>query len=189
MSSFVVIIGEGWLADRVGEELSARYHVFRRTDFENGIPENAELMLVLHDSWNPASHQKAEEAIKLNGSPWLRGFVSFGEGIIGPLVRPDIPGCSQCADLRRLLGGQERDEMQEVKQKLAAEKEKGADSWASKNGLIQLVHLIVEETDRILAGKETHSEGRMYVTDLKTLNGAWHSFLADSLCPVCSTDS
>ena len=187
MSSFVVIIGEGWLADRVGEELSARYHVFRRTDFENGIPENAELMLVLHDSWNPASHQKAEEAIKLNGSPWLRGFVSFGEGIIGPLVRPDIPGCSQCADLRRLLGGQERDEMQEVKQKLAAEKEKGADPWASQNGLIQLVHLIVEETDRILAGKETHSEGRMYVTDLKTLNGAWHSFLADSLCPVCST--
>ena len=187
MSSFVVIVGEGQLADCVAEELSARYQVFRRTDFENGLPENSELMLVIHDSWNPIAHQKAEEAAKLTGSPWLRAFVSFGEGIIGPLVRPGAPGCSQCADLRKLLGGQERGEMQEVMRKLGTEKETASDPWSSKNGIQQLVHLIVTEADRVLAGKESLSEGRMYFTDLKTLNGSWHSFLADSLCPVCSS--
>ncbi|WP_226087572.1 TOMM precursor leader peptide-binding protein [Mesobacillus sp. S13] len=187
MSSFVVIIGEGRLADTVAEELSTRYQVFRRTDFEYGLPENSELMLVLHDTWNPVAHQKAEEAVKLTGSPWFRAFVSFGEGIIGPLVKPGTPGCSQCADLRKLLGGQERGEMQEVKRKLGAEKETASDPWASKNGLLHLVHVIVTEADRVLAGKEGFSAGRMYFTDLKTLNGSWHSFLADSLCQVCST--
>ncbi|MGV2941425.1 TOMM precursor leader peptide-binding protein [Mesobacillus sp. LC4] len=187
MSSFVVIIGEGRLADTVAEELSTRYQVFRRNDFEYGLPENSELMLVLHDTWNPVAHQKAEEAVKLTGSPWLRAFVSFGEGIIGPLVRPGTPGCSQCADLRKLLGGQERGEMQEVKQKLGAEKATASNPWASENGVQHLVHVIVTEADRVLAGKEGLSAGRMYFTDLKTLNGSWHSFLADSLCQVCST--
>lgn len=167
MSSFVVIIGEGWLADCVAEELSSRYQVFRRIDFENGLPENSELMLVLHDYWNPIAHQKAEEAVKLTGSPWLRAFVSFGEGIIGPLVRPGKPGCLQCADLRKLLGGQERSEMRKVKRKLEAEKETPSDSWASKNGLLHLVHLIVTEADKVLAGKKGLSAGQMYFTDLK----------------------
>ncbi|WP_079508713.1 TOMM precursor leader peptide-binding protein [Mesobacillus jeotgali] len=185
MSSFVVIIGDGQLADRVGGELSSRYQVFRRPDFKNGLPANSELILVLHDLWNPDAHQKAEEVARQTGSPWLRGFVSFGEGIIGPLVRPETPGCSECADLRRLLGGQERSEMYAVKQKLAAG---GAspDPWASRTSLLQLTNVIVAETDRILEGKETLSEGRLYFTDLKTLNGSWHTFLADSLCPVCS---
>lgn len=187
MSSFVVIIGEGWLADRVAEELSSRHQVFRRTDFENGLPENSELMLVLHDCWNPIAHQKAEEAAKLTGSPWLRAYAAFGEGVMGPLVRPGTSGCSQCADLRILLGGQERNEMLGVKQKLRTVKEISPDPWASKNGLLQLVHLIVTEADKVLAGKESHSAGRMYFTDLKTLNGSWHSFLADSLCQVCSS--
>jgi ribosomal protein S12 methylthiotransferase accessory factor len=185
LSSFVVIIGDGQLADHVGEELSSRYQVFRRPDFKNGLPANAELILVLHDLWNPDAHQKAEEVAKKTGTPWLRGFVSFGEGVIGPLVRPDTPGCSECADLRRLLGGQERSEMHAVKQKLA---EGGVDSdpWASRTGVLQLANVLVAETDRILTGNENFSEGRMYFTDLKTLKGSWHSFLADSLCPRCS---
>lgn len=186
MSSFVVVIGKGRLADRVSEELSARYQVFRRTDFEYGIPENAELMLVLDDSWNPLAHKKAEEIMKLNGSPWMRGYASFGEGVIGPLVRPDIPGCSQCADLRRLLGGQERSEMQEIQQKLLTDRGMEDDPWASDTGILQMAQIIVAETDRIFERKEAYTEGRVFLTDLKTLNGSWHSFLPDSLCPVCS---
>lgn len=186
MSSFVVIIGEGRLADFVSEELSVRHQVFRRTDFEYGIPINSELVLVLHDAWNPLAHQKAEEVMKQTGSPWLRGFVSFGEGVIGPLVRPNIAGCSQCADLRRLMGGQERSEMQEVQQKLAEQGGMTSDPWASNTGLLQMAHVIIAEAERILDGEQAQSEGRLFLTDLKTLNSSWHTFLPDSLCPVCS---
>ena len=94
--------------------------LFVRSDFEAGVPETTDLVLVLHDAWNPSVHQKAEEVLRPTGIPWLRGFVSFGEGVIGPLVRPDTPGCSQCADMRRLMAGRDRKEMWELQQRLEA---------------------------------------------------------------------
>ncbi|MEH7885380.1 TOMM precursor leader peptide-binding protein [Bacillus sp. JJ1609] len=186
MSSFVVIVGEGWLANRVSAELSASFPVFRQIDFDKRVPENTDLVLSLHDAWNPAVHQKAEEVMKQTSIPWLRGFVSFGEGVVGPLVRPNTPGCSQCADIRRLLGGQERTEMLEVQYKLAEEGGISRDPWASNTGLLQLTQLIVAEASRILEGEPAQSEGRVCFTDLKALNSSWHSFVPDSLCPFCS---
>ncbi len=186
MKSFVVIVGEGRLADRVCAELSARYPVFRMTDFEKRVPEKTDLVLVLDDAWNPADHQKAEELMKQTSIPWLRGFVSFGEGVVGPLVRPNKPGCSQCADLRRLLGGHDRNEMREVQQKLASDGGIMSDPWASNTGLLQITHLVVSEVSRILEDEQAYSEGRVNLTDLKTLNSSWHTFIPDSLCQYCS---
>jgi ribosomal protein S12 methylthiotransferase accessory factor len=186
LSSFVVIVGEGVLADRVSAELSAHYPVFRQSDFEKKIPVHSDLVLALDDAWNPAIHQMAEEVMKHTSIPWLRGFVSFGEGVIGPLVIPNTPGCSQCADLRRLLGGQERREMREVQHKLAADGGMASDPWASNTGLLQMAHLVVAEAKRILAGDDALSKEKVYLMDLKTLNGSWHSFIPDSLCHVCS---
>lgn len=186
MKSFVVIVGEGWLADNVCSKLSARYPIFRMTDFEKRVPEKTDLILVLDDAWNPAHHQKAEELMNQTSIPWLRGFVSFGEGVVGPLVRPNKPGCSQCADLRRLLGGHDRNEMREVQQKLASDGGIISDPWASHTGLLQITHLIVSEVSRILENEQAFSEGRVYLTDLKTLNSSWHTFIPDSLCQYCS---
>lgn len=103
MSAVVMVVGEGQLADFVCGELSVQYQVVRQTDWKAGVPKAADLALVLHDAWHPAVHQEAEEVLQPAGIPWLRGFVSFGEGVVGPLVRPGKPGCSQCADLRQLM--------------------------------------------------------------------------------------
>ncbi|MDX8342570.1 TOMM precursor leader peptide-binding protein [Rossellomorea sp. YZS02] len=186
MSSFVVIVGDGMLADSVCSELSVRYPVFRQKNVEATFPANTELALVLDDAWNPAVHQRTEEVMRQLSIPWLRGFVAFGEGIIGPLVLPDKPGCSQCADLRRLLGGKERHEMRQVQEKLAEEGGMTRDPWASGIGFLHLTHIVSAEASRILQGKKASAEGRVCFTDLKTLNTSWHSFVPDSLCPVCS---
>ncbi|MBW3112440.1 TOMM precursor leader peptide-binding protein [Bacillus sp. MCCB 382] len=186
MSSFVVIVGDGMLADSVCSELSVRYPVFRQKSVEATFPANTELALVLDDAWNPAVHQRTEEVMRQLSIPWLRGFVAFGEGIIGPLVLPDKPGCSQCADLRRLLGGKERHEMRQVQEKLAEEGGMTRDPWASGIGFLHLTHIVSAEASRILQGKKASAEGRVCFTDLKTLNTSWHSFVPDSLCPVCS---
>ena len=186
MSSFVVVVGEGMLSDLVCSELSARYPVFRQQDVEQSIPANTDLVLILEDTWNPSVHQMAEEGMRGTQIPWLRGFVSFGEGIIGPLVQPDIPGCSQCADVRRILGGKERQEMREVQRKLADDGGMMKDPWASKTGILHMAHIITSEAVRVLQGDDAHSEGRVCFTDLRTLNSSWHSFIPDSLCPVCS---
>ncbi|QNG60768.1 TOMM precursor leader peptide-binding protein [Bacillus sp. PAMC26568] len=184
MSAVVVIVGEGLLADRVSEELSAQYQIVRHNDFETGVSK-ADLVLVLHDAWNPSVHQKAEEVLRPAGIPWLRGFVSFGEGVVGPLVRSDTQGCFQCVDIRRLMAGRDRKEMWEIRQRLAADGGMSRDAWASGTGLLQIAYLLGAEVQRILQGDKVHSEGRVYLINLKTLKSSWHSFLPDPLCPVC----
>ena len=37
------------------------------TDFEAGVPETTDLVLVLHDALNPSIHQKAEEVFRPTG--------------------------------------------------------------------------------------------------------------------------
>ncbi|RDW18595.1 TOMM precursor leader peptide-binding protein [Oceanobacillus chungangensis] len=185
MSSLVLIVGEGVLAELVSDELSAHHQVIRKSNFEEGVPKNADLALFLDDGWEPSVHQKAEEMFKKTGTPWLRGFVSFGEGVVGPLVRPGAAGCSQCADMRRLMGGRDRSEMWEVQQRPALAGGMGSDPWASSNGLLQMVYLIEVEVQNLLQGDQAYSEGKIYLIDLKTLNSSWHSFLPNPLCQVC----
>ena len=186
MSAVVVVVGKGLLADHVCEELSAQYQVVRSIDFEAGVPEATDLVLVLQDAWNPSIDQKAEEVLRPTGIPWLRGFISFGEGVVGPLVRSDTQGCSQCAEIRRLMAGRDRKEMWEMQQKLAADGGMSRDAWASRTGILQIAHLLGAEVRRILLGDQVHSEGRVCLINLKTLKSSWHAFLPDPLCPVCS---
>ena len=185
MGACVLMVGEGVLADFVYEKLSAQYQVVRQIDFEEGIPEETGLALVLHDAWHPSAHHKAEEVLRPLGIPWLRGFVSFGEGVIGPLVRPNTPGCSQCADMRRLIAGYDRKEMWELQQMMAVQGGIQRDAWASRTGLLQMAYLIAAETKRVLEGSRAHLEEKVFLINLKTLKNSCHFFLPDPLCTVC----
>jgi ribosomal protein S12 methylthiotransferase accessory factor len=185
VSAVVVVVGEGLLADFVCGELSAQNRVVRQTDLKAGVPEAANLALVLHDAWHPAVHHQAEEVFQQTGIPWLRGFVSFGEGVVGPLVRPGTPGCSQCADWRRLMAGFDRKEMWELQQRLAEHGGMTRDAWASRTGLLHVAHLVVAEAQRVLQGRRAHSESRVFLINLKTLKSSRHFFLPDPQCPVC----
>jgi ribosomal protein S12 methylthiotransferase accessory factor len=187
VSAVVVVVGEGLLADSVCKELPGKYKVVRHFNFEPELPEGTELVLVLHDAWDPAVHKKAEEVSRSSGIPWLRGFVSFGEGVVGPLVHPGTPGCSQCADMRKLLAGRDREEMWELQQRLAGNDGLMRDAWASSTGLLQMAYLIVSEVQRVLEGSLGDLEGRMFLISLKTLQNSCHLILPDSLCPICSS--
>ncbi|QPA32501.1 TOMM precursor leader peptide-binding protein [Thermaerobacillus caldiproteolyticus] len=185
MDTCVLIVGEGILADFMCEKLSVQYRVIRQIDFEEGVPKETNFALVLHDAWYPSVHYKAEEVLRPLGIPWLRGFVSFGEGVIGPLVRPNTSGCSQCADNRRLIAGYDRKEMWELQRRIAVQGGIQRDAWASRTGLLQMTHLIVTETQRVLEGSRAHLEERLFLINLKTLKNSCHFFLPDPLCPVC----
>lgn len=185
MNAVVLVVGEGLLADFVCTELSALYRVIRQPDFKGQGPATADLALVLHDSWQPSVHRMAEEVFQPSGIPWLRGFVSLGEGVVGPLVRPGAPGCSRCADMRRLMAGRDRREMRELQQRLAAHGETPRDAWASRTALWQMAHLLVEEAQRILQGGRARTEERVFLINLNTLKSSLHFFLPDPLCPVC----
>nr|WP_251025685.1 TOMM precursor leader peptide-binding protein [Bacillus sp. ISL-47] len=175
------------LADSVCKELPAKYKIVRHINFEPELPEGTDLILVLNDAWIPAIHKKAEEVSRSSGIPWLRGFVSFGEGVVGPLVHPGTPGCSQCADTRKLFAGRDREEMWALQQGLEGNNGLMRDAWASRTGLLQMAYLVVSEVQRVLEGSLADLDGRLFLISLKTLKTSSHFILPDSLCPVCSS--
>ena len=187
MSANIVIVGEGLLADYVYDHVSAQYSVECQRNFNDGVPKEIDLALVLHDAWNPSLHRVSEEVFRRSNTPWLRGFVSFGEGVVGPFVRPEAQGCSQCADLRRIMAGhQDRREMWRIHQGILDGKEIKRDAWASQQGLSQMAHLIKSETEKILQGRPSNLEEKLFIINLKTLKSSYHFFLPDPLCPICS---
>ena len=135
MAAQILMDGKGLLADIVYNQLSENYSLKRQSILEE-ISEEIELVLVLHDAWHPSAYQKAEKRFRSLRLPWLRGFVSFGEGIIGPFVRPDTMGCSYCADMRRIIAGPDRQEMWEFQESMAEGKSVLRDAWVSRIGTI-----------------------------------------------------
>ncbi|MBD3922247.1 TOMM precursor leader peptide-binding protein [Paenibacillus sp. PR3] len=184
MSAIVAVVGAGQLADYVSDLLSASCQIARVNDMASEVPETAELALVLSDGNDSASHLLAEEIFKQSGIPWLRGFVAYGEGVIGPLVVPGKAGCSQCADLRRLMAGNDRKEMWEL-QNLFIHGEIHPDIWSSRSGLLHMAYHIAAEVHRFLTHHTTHLEHHIKLVHLQTLNSSSHWFLPDPLCAVC----
>jgi ribosomal protein S12 methylthiotransferase accessory factor len=187
MSAVLLVVGEGLLADLLCKELSPDYLIVRQSHFDSIVPKNIDLALVLQDEWNPSVHQIAEEIFRASQTPWLRGFISFGEGIIGPLVTPGNPGCSQCAELRRVMAGRDRREMWQVHKKFALTGATHPDAWGSRTGFLQMVHLLKAEVKRFVKGTQTLTNNRIGLFHLKTWKTSWHSFLPVPLCPVCSS--
>lgn len=185
MSALVLVIGEGLLAEYTCRQLSEQFQIDQRPDFKEGVREETDLVLVLHDDWYPSIHQKAEEVLQPTGIPWIRGFVSFGEGVIGPLVQGSSKGCSNCADIRKIMAGRERTEMLDVRHKLKEHKEKSSDAWASNTGLLQMSFFVVDAAQRVLQGDQSFLKESILLINLKTQKSSRHSFLPDPLCPVC----
>ncbi|TBL75707.1 TOMM precursor leader peptide-binding protein [Paenibacillus thalictri] len=185
MNAAVAVIGESDLADRVCAELSGLCRIIRCADFKQDMPEATDLALVLHDAWHPSVHREAEDVLQSAGIPWLRGFVAFGEGVLGPLVRPGMPGCSRCADMRHLIAGRDRREIWGLQQQLAETGGIRRDVWASRSGLAYMALLLAAESQKLLQGERSRLEENMIFIDMKTLSGASHCFLPDPQCPVC----
>jgi ribosomal protein S12 methylthiotransferase accessory factor len=185
LSAVVAVIGEGHLADFVCTELCADYRLVRQRDLLTDPPEAVDLALVADDAWNPTSRVRAQELFQRAGIPWLGGFAFFGEGVIGPLVIPGTPGCSQCADLRRLLAGNDRKETWGLQQTIASQGGLARNSWASRTALLQMAQLLASEVRRVLQGDKGHLVERVVLVNLKTLKSSCHLFLPDPLCPMC----
>jgi len=185
VSAVVAVIGEGVLAELVCGDLISECQIVRLADFREEMPAAAEFALVLHDAWHPAVHREAETALQAAGIPFLRSFIAFGEGVIGPLVRPGLSGCSRCADTRQLIAGRDRRENWELRRRLTETGGQQSDAWASRTGLIQMAHLVAAESRSVLRRSRSRTEERVIFVNLKTLNCTSHFFFPDPLCPVC----
>lgn len=187
MTVQILIEGEGLLADYVQQLLAEHFTIMRQNSLTQ-TPREAELALVLHAAWDPSIHQNAEKTFRDYRIPWLRGYVAFGEGIIGPLVLPEQQGCSSCADLRMIVAGMDRQEAWSIHNRLSRNGGiKQDDAWATRTGLSHMAFLIVKEVKKFLLGEQTDLNRKIVLTNLRTLTTSFHLFLPDPLCPVCSS--
>src|SRR2546430_10937948 len=63
-------------------------------------PGSCALVLAVGDGWG-SDHAALDAACRAAGTPWLPVRVEPGVVVIGPLVRPGVPGCASCAQARR----------------------------------------------------------------------------------------
>jgi ribosomal protein S12 methylthiotransferase accessory factor len=183
VNDVVAVVGVGLLSDFVCNQLSEKYEIIRQNDFKVDTPKAAKFVLVLQDDWCPSDYLKAEEVLQRIGLPWVSGFVLFDEGVVGPLVRPGTPGCSQCVDVRRLIAG--RENIVELQMRLLMDGAIPRDKSVSRLGLLQMSYLIVLEKEKLFQGKPANLGGRVHVVDLKTLKSSIHRFLPDPACTIC----
>ncbi|PGM52242.1 TOMM precursor leader peptide-binding protein [Bacillus sp. AFS053548] len=185
MNSTVTIFGEGLLSKYTSDILSNKYKIVQQKDLETSVSEDTSLILILDDAWNPKLYEKADEILGIGTVPWLRACVSFGEGVIGPLVHPGQKGCIKCADFRRLMAGRERREMIEIDHQLLEGDGVSDDVWGTRTGLLQMAYLIAAEVEKFMNGKETRLEERIFLLNMKTFKSSNHFFLPNPLCPIC----
>lgn len=181
----VLIIGEGTLTDDVCAQLADDCNIVRDDPLTNVRPGQAQLALILEDGWNAQFQQEAEHACRIAGIPTLRGFVSLGQGIIGPLSSPGTSGCSECADMRRLMADTHRLQLAALRQKVIDGGGPAHDVWATATALQQLATLLAWQVRTLLDGNADTLVGRLYVVNLRTLQASRHSFLPVPDCPVC----
>lgn len=182
MNAIVLVIGEGLLAELVQEQLSELYTVHDRKDFSQDVPSEAKLVLVLCDKWQSSLYLKTEEVLRRGRIPWLCGFVLHDEVVVGPLVHPDTPGCSQCADHRRHNSASMQEQFMN---RLMHPTDEAVESFISRTGLWQAVHLLVAEARRAMEDSPAFTEQHVYLLNLNTLKCSYHHFIPNPLCPVC----
>ena len=185
--STVVIIGEGMLADMVCRRLSS-FSVARRSDFSEGIPDGAELVLVLQEQDNSDLHLEADAVLRPLGLPWLCAYVFLGEGVVGPLMRPGTTGCFQCAETRLSLAGSNRKEVEEMLMKLVTpDYVPDFAAEISPAGFRYMAHVIAEDAGKMLRGGKPNTEGHIYIINFGNLSGSLHYVLPNGTCPVCGS--
>ncbi|MBB6674661.1 TOMM precursor leader peptide-binding protein [Cohnella nanjingensis] len=185
MNASIVIVGEGRLASLVHQAVSGSYRVIRRKTVPDRFPRTAKLCVVLNEDYRPAVQSAVEEALHSAGIPWLGATVVREEGIVGPLVRSDKPGCARCAFARLETAGRDRDVSAELQMELFLHDVVLPGPSVSRWSLGYMSGLIAAEAKRAMRGDPCLTEGCVYLADLKTLSNSLHAYLPDPQCPLC----
>lgn len=185
MNEPVLLVGDGLLTQLVHERLASLSTICPMRDW-GVMPPQTKLVVLLQDGWEPMAQEEIENTLYQAEVPSMRGFVAFGEGVVGPLVEPGVPGCSRCADSRWLMAQSDRQNMWALYSHLAETGGIKQDAWASRSGLLQMAHFIALEVKNYLQGQPVCTKEHLFRLNLKTMKSKLHRFNPDPFCPVCS---
>jgi len=142
---------------------------------------NCTLVVLATDTWSRHAQDNADLQAKVRSLPWLRIFSEPGRVVVGPLVRPDVPGCAGCADARRLTAMADPESYREM-----AERYQDKAPWPIAALAVDIITALVrEEAERLWTGREPRLSERMLLFDLASFAVSVHRFLPDPHCLRC----
>ncbi|HEV2377311.1 MAG TPA: TOMM precursor leader peptide-binding protein [Streptosporangiaceae bacterium] len=137
---------------------------------------------VVSDSWPAATAHAVTSALRDTGVPWLSAHVEIDEAVIGPVVRPGLPGCAGCVSLRRARAGARGGYWEALGELVRQTPPPPPPSFAV--GVI--AEFLAEELALLASGeREPRTLGAFVVLRFGTLESSSHRFLPDPSCPQC----
>lgn len=206
--SRVILVGDGALADALVHDLRPddaivlrHYHSLADLcDAPADVAESAQPALLVAASahWRPAHDRALHQWCWERGVPFLRVSVWQREAVIGPLAQPGQPGCLECAERRRFRAFTEStpSEIQFLRwcEDDAHIADRPPNPWATPVALRVVSALAAEEIRQFIGARSVAAgtyalpahEHAVRFVQLLSLTSERHTFLPDSLCPVCA---
>lgn len=185
--SNIILIGEGVLQKAVRQALVPRWNLAAMTPEALDSASLGQTALIsVSDSWQPDLDQRLNAFSVTKGIPWLRVYLAFGVGIVGPWVRPGIPGCVRCAELRELLAREDGPQFLQLRERIGQQPSSSARSWLTGASATILAQAVVAD---LIALEEQPDVLRMHQAlfrlRLDTLACSLQRFFPDPNCGAC----
>jgi ribosomal protein S12 methylthiotransferase accessory factor len=185
----LAVAGSGRLYEAVWRELEPDYQLIPLGD--EALPGDSgqtSALLCLHDRWMPEREAALNRSCREQGLPWLRAALVLGQGLIGPWVRADAPGCLACAEARMLAAREDAPAFAALRDRLAAQPRPQAPNWDTGAALLTMARLVAAETAAALEGLPPRFTHRQILRiELGSLRSRCHPLLPDPACPVCGS--
>lgn len=174
----VAVHGDGALRDAIAAALP-------RTAARDPQP-GLTAVVVASDADNTESHASAAELAARHGVPWLPVRVDSGWVLIGPAVRPSVPGCPTCVERRRRSNRPDAVGRDALRTRFGTELGKRRSSLITPLLAASVSALVAAEADRLRSAPGTAlTDGALLMVGVTSGLVRRHPFIPDPLCPDC----
>lgn len=180
--------GQGLIYKRVKHLVEGRYRIVP-CDATSSPQQLAACRIVVYcsDTWFPTTLQQINRHCLQAGVALLPVYTHFDEGVIGPCVVPQRPGCTSCAELRTFEATSSDADRKLLHHYREQEHATGvAQPWLSSFSLETLAVLVSEEIAAYLQRPaQLRTACALLMLSLASLACHIHTFLPSSACPDC----
>jgi ribosomal protein S12 methylthiotransferase accessory factor len=181
------LFGTGLLADTITRELSGIGESCRADQVDpSAVPSGCQAVIVAGDGWDTRMYSDVRKVCADRQVPWLPVRAELGRVVIGPVEQGNVPGCVECAELRRRRARLSLEGYDAVRTRHEQPLQERASSMLTRLAADLVAGLVAAEVSGLASEPiPTRTGNTMLYVDLRTLQVSAHRFLPDSSCPQC----
>jgi ribosomal protein S12 methylthiotransferase accessory factor len=159
-----------------------------RTEIERRLTgvTAAPVVLAVSDGWDVPLLEWAAANAAADRLPFLGVHVELGRAVIGPLVRPGVPGCARCVATRRAALDVEAEARRTALLAHHGDRLAGPSGWLTAFAVGAVAGIVAAELSTLATGGLPRTLGAVIVVELDRLAVEVHPFLPDPRCATCA---